>query len=185
MPTALAERAIQVSLRIVLQERTCQPHSSTLRCRAVGVVFPCFLQLALYRRWQLLRGCHERLSIWYRSRGLLRCLPLLLLLLCLQIRSRVLVPRPPRPGMAGPRELAADGRHGDMEIELLLQELLDIFQLEIVVLLEEGDDSLQTAAALFVSLQQSRKGGVPDHETAAAEGEGEVGGGGSQQEAAG
>lgn len=30
-----------------------------------------------------------------------------------------------------------------MEIELLLQEFLDIFQLEVVILLEEGDDSLK------------------------------------------
>lgn len=48
--------------------------------------------------------------------------------------------------MIRPRQLAADGGDGDVEIELLLQELLDVLELEIIVLLEEGDDSLQCGA---------------------------------------
>lgn len=146
MPTVLAERPVHVSLRIVLEEWTCQLHI-TLRYRAACFFAQHFLHLAVYGRLQVLIGRYKSLDIWHGGNRVLRCLLLLLLLLlflflCLQIRPCVLVSRPSRPRMTGPRKLAADGRYGDMEVELLLQEILNIFKLEVVVLLEDGDDSL-------------------------------------------
>lgn len=44
--------------------------------------------------------------------------------------------------MVGPLELAADSREGDVQVELALEELLAVFELEVVVLLEEGKDFL-------------------------------------------
>lgn len=40
------------------------------------------------------------------------------------------------------RQLATDGGNGDMQVEFLLQEFLNIFKLEVVVLFEKGDNSL-------------------------------------------
>lgn len=60
----------------------------------------------------------------------------------LQIGPFALVAWSPCPGVICPRELAADGGHGDGEIILALQKVLDVLELQVGVLVEEGDDSL-------------------------------------------
>ena len=60
----------------------------------------------------------------------------------LQFGPFALVAWPPCPGVVCPRELAADGGHGDGEGVLALQKVLDVLELQVGVLVEEGDDSL-------------------------------------------
>lgn len=61
----------------------------------------------------------------------------------LQVRPFAFVAGPPGAGVVCSGELAADGGHGDVEIVLGLQEVLDVLQLQVGVLVEEGDDSLE------------------------------------------
>lgn len=60
----------------------------------------------------------------------------------LQIRSLALIARPGSPRLVRPRELAADGGHGDLQVIFFLEELLYVLQLQVWLLFEEGDDFL-------------------------------------------
>lgn len=61
----------------------------------------------------------------------------------LQVGAFAFVAWSPGPGVVCPGELAADGGYGNGEIVLCLQEILDVLQLQVRVLVEKGDDSLE------------------------------------------
>lgn len=132
-PGALAVGVAHVSLRVGREVGTFQHERAVLLQGIRGLQVSCRWRLALAR---LLADCCVGEGILrlvlgreWRFRGL-------------QVRPFAFVAWPPGPGVICPGELAADSGHGDAEIVLGLQEVLDVLQLKVGVLVEEGDDSL-------------------------------------------
>lgn len=133
-PGALAEGVAHVSLRVGREIGTFQHEWAFLLQGIRGLQVSGCLRLALAR---LLDDCCVGKGIlglvlgrqWWFQR--------------LQVGPFAFVAWPPGAGVVCPGELAADGGHGDGEIVLGLQEVLDILELQVGVLVEEGDDSLK------------------------------------------
>lgn len=137
-PGALAVGVAHVSLRVGREVGTFQHERAFLLQGIRGLQVSGGLRLALAR---LLADCCVGEGIvrlilggerWFRG---------------LQVGPFAFVAWPPGPGMICSRKLAADGGHGDAEIVLGLQEVLDVLQLEVRVLVEEGDDSLDRTSS--------------------------------------
>lgn len=133
-PGALAVWVAHVSLRVGREVGTSQHERAFLLQGISGLQLRGCLRLALAR---LLADCcvgegilGQFLGREWRFRGL-------------QVGPFAFVAWPPGPGVVRSGELAADGGHGDAEIELGLQKVLDVLQLQVWVLVEEGDDFLE------------------------------------------
>lgn len=133
-PDALAVGVAHVSLRVGREVGAFQHERASLLQGIRGLQVSGWLRLALAR---LLADCCV-------GEGILR------LVLggrewCfqgLQVGPFAFVAWPPGPGVVCSGKLAADGGHGHGQVVLGLQKVLDVLQLQVGVLVEEGDDFL-------------------------------------------